>query len=306
MDFDCLRGCVLIFLITAGQVGASISQMFKYQDLKPWQVPDCVFLAYSTGSIEKGPLAINIGQPGRCEVEIEVIGPSPIEFGSLIISEAASETSKWRSLSSFIGRPSRKALWTKCDDSKFVVRMERKLMLKEDSFKAIKEIHSLRSVRQARAAGFTVNISIARHITWKGIKVVNDIDYPGWLTDRQNAAVSAVVESYRRGVSPHISDSVKGKVEDIPKNPRIGSWSGLTDGMGFVLGKDQSKVVVDGKGWIGLEGVIFPPMVGIGAGYEEHEGSLGEYVPEIQMWVPMAVMARFPSVFARMNPCTGY
>lgn len=315
-----LRGVIVRSIATIAEEdndGGAPMHILRKQSLKRHQIPDCVVITEGTGDIDLGPCGIYIGQRGRCQVEVEVIGQSchgsmptqginPLEYGTLIIAEAA-EQSKFgfEKKNKFLGNGTRTASWCKLDTpsdcavpAKFTIRFDRRLTKGEDAEMACNEIEGLKSVADARQAGCTVNIRIPLYTekSHKGVPADNPQDYLGWVTPPTNPVVLAAVEAYKRTVTPHVEEPAKPGPDDLRKNPRVQRWIFSTDGVGYPLPKDTT-LDIKGKGWIESGNHVHPPMFGIGAGYEHHCHKLGEYVHKDHLWCPIAVMSRFPSLF---------
>lgn len=232
---------------------------------------------------------------------------SVIEHGSFIIAEAESQAKKAFKKCNFMGTGSRKVLFTKTEishdpltPSRFSFRFERRTTQGETWIQCIKEIENLKSVKRARTDNMQIRITIPRYSyqSWRGVLADNDIDYPSWLTPPDNDAIKFAVEAYKRVITPHLDIPPKSKVEDIPKFPRISRWVCPSDGVGYLITEDQHRLKSYDKDWIKRGNFLFPPIFGIGAGYEQHSGKIGEYVPKEQLWVPISVAARFPSLYA--------
>lgn len=233
---------------------------------------------------------------------------SVVEHGSFIIAEAESQAKKTIKGCKFMGKGSRKVLSTKTEishdpltPSRFTFRFERLTTQGETWIQCINEIEKLKSVKRARSDNMQIRITIPRYSdqSWRGVLADNDIDFPSWLTPPDSDAVKLAVEAYKRVVSPHAEDAPRFPIEDVQKVPRISRWACPSDGVGYLVPEDQHRLKSYGKDWIRRGNFVFPPIFGIGAGYEQHAGKMGEYVPKDQLWVPVSVAARFPSLFAQ-------
>ena len=72
-----------------------------------------------------------------------------------------------------------------------------------------------------------------------------------------------------------------------------------TDGVGFpVPAGDESIAVPPAKRWVVSGAVRHPAMFGIGAGVEQNTHRIGEFVDTRELRHAIAVLARFPSLFA--------
>ena len=229
---------------------------------------------------------------------------NPLEYGSLIIAEAI-ESGRSLPEMKFMGRGAMRVEWTQCEPAKFSFGLVRKITKGEDSMHVLTEVHSLHSITRARNAGLNVTVTVPKYVekSWKGVspareKIDNDNDmaYPMWITDPENPAVMAALESYGRVVSPATPDE-----SGLSAVPKIHRYSEPTNGVGFISQSD--KMQFNGKkNWIGNGNEVHPPMFGIGAGYAERAGQPGEYVEKDHMWAPIAVIARFPGMFVKSSP----
>lgn len=337
ISMNSLKGCIVIAIASVSGLenpGVSISNRFSQQNIPRWQIPDCVVLLQSTGDIEAGPCGIYIGQQGHCQIEVDVSGydydiinnniqnqpktpkrstMSALEHATFIIAEAEAKGKQQFKNTTFMGPASRNVLFTHSEittdpmvPSHFTFRFDRTTTHGELWDQLINEICCLKSVQQARADNMKVKITVPRYSSpsWRGVKVDNQIDYPAWVTHPESPAIKVVVETYKRMVSPHIPefDPKKHSVHDtIPPNPRISRYLRATDGVGYLLTRDQYHLKNHNKLWMASGKSVFPPMFGIGAGYEQHAGKIGEYVIKDHLWVPIAVGARFPSLFVNQS-----
>ncbi|OHT17700.1 Clan MH, family M20, peptidase T-like metallopeptidase [Tritrichomonas foetus] len=319
-----LRGAKVISVATVAEEdndGGAPMHIMRKQHLEQHQVPDCVIMTEGTGDLELGPCGIYIGQRGRCQVEVEVIGKSchgsmpkmginPLEFGALIIAEATEQAKSGVFKDhKFLGKGTRTAskcwLDTPSDcavPAKFTFRLDRRMTHGEDARLAIREIEELNSVKRARACGCTVNIRIPKYTekSHKGVAADNDEDYLGWITHPTDPVVLAAVESYKRTVSPNVEEK-EVSPENIPKKPRVQRWIFSTDGVGYPILKENLRFSIEKKHWTSVGDYVHPPMFGIGAGFEHHCHKLGEYLHRDHLWAPIAVMARFPSLFVQQR-----
>ena len=317
LEMGCLKGVVVIAVATVCGMehgGCSITHAMS-KELDIWQIPDCVVLCQPTGDIVEGPFGICIGEPGRCDIDVEVSGKSDglnaFEYGSLIISEAANEAKKIPK-ASFMGPGTRHVVWTRNEpakdpamSSKFTFRFARKTTTGEDRVQMLKEVHMLKSIDRARKSGMTVNITVPRFVekTWKDVGAIStDMNYPMWVTNPNNPVITAAFEAYSRVVTPHVKGRPSvSKTEDIPLRPRLTRFLNSTEGVGFVIPKEDVEYDRSKKRWIKHDRNVYPPMFGFGAGYQQHSGKLGEYVPQDQLWVPISMLARFPQMLVKWS-----
>jgi len=323
-----LKGAKIVSIATVAEEdndGGAPMHIMRKQHLEKHQVPDCVVITEGTGDLDLGPCGIYIGQRGRCQVQVEVIGKSchgsmphmginPLEYGSLIIAEAAEQAKNGFKDNKFLGKGTRTASWCHLETpsdcavpAKFTFRFDRRYTKGEDAELAVQEIESLKSVKRAREAGCQVNVTIPKYTTpsHKGVPADNDQDYMSWVTKPTDPVVLAAVEAYKRTVTPYVDDVPNPGPDDLRKQPRVQRWIFSTDGVGYPLKKNEVPFSIDGKHWSENGNYVHPPMFGIGAGYEHHCHKLGEYLHRDHIWCPIAVMARFPSLFVEQRAKLG-
>ena len=321
-DMGSLKGVKVVSIATIAEEdndGGACMKIMRKPRMEPHEVPDCVVITEGTGDLDLGPCGIYIGQRGRCQVEVEVIGRSchgsmphmginPIEYGSLIIAEAAEQAKVAFADNKFLGKGTRTCskCWADTPSdcavpARFVFRFDRRLTKGEDARLACEEIESLKAVQRARDAGCEVNIRIPRYTekSHKGVPADNDQDYMGWVTSPTDPVVCAAVEAYKRTVTPNVKDVPNPGPDDLRKQPRVQRWIFSTDGVGYPLRNGSFGFSIEGKNWTECGDYVHPPMFGIGAGYEHHCHKLGEYLHRDHIWCPIAVIARFPSLFAQ-------
>ncbi|MDO8388906.1 MAG: M20/M25/M40 family metallo-hydrolase [Actinomycetota bacterium] len=281
-------------------------------------LPDVVILTEGTGDAVKGALGIYRGQRGRMQIEVTVTGRSchgsmpaqglnPLEHGGAILAEAAQRHARGEGMADhpFVGRGTRTASWAVLDSpsdcavpERFVFRFDRRLSIGETADGAVGQIESLDAVAAARAAGLTVEIGVPRYQqpTWTDCAVDNEQVYPGWVTPDEHPAIRAAVEAYHRVVTPHVHDGTAGALRS---EPRVDTWVFSTDGVGFPVPLDPAPFAVPAaKKWVVSGAVTHPAMFGIGAGIEQNTHRIGECVDERELQHAIAVLARFPSLFA--------
>lgn len=323
-ELGSLRGAKVVSVATvAGEDNEGcgphsiLRQALKTNDLQ--NIPDCVVLTEPTGDIQEGPCGIYIGQKGRVQLKLEIIGRTangacprsginPLEYGSLIIAEAAEQARSGLGHNKFLGKSTRVA--TSSDirtisnttiPHKYIIHFDRRLLPNETKELAIKEIQNLTSFKRAREAGNELSITIPQYYakTHCGYDYFNDMYYRGWITYPRDPVVSAAVESYKRVITPNVEHHPQPSPEFIPKKPRVGSWNISTDGVGYQFRKDSLNQQLESKNWTSDGPYTYPPMFGIGAGLEQHSNCIGEYVNKDQLWAPIAVISRFPSLFVQ-------
>ena len=87
----------------------------------------------------------------------------------------------------------------------------------------------------------------------------------------------------------------------LRREPRVDRWISPTDGVGFPIPVgDTSIAVPQSKRWVVSADVKHPAMFGIGAGIEQNTHRVGECVDLRELQHAIAVIARFPSVFAAL------
>lgn len=287
----------------------------------PELVPDVVILTEGTGDANKGALGIYRGQRGRMQIELTVTGRSchgsmpwmglnPLEHGGAIVAEAAAAYARREGFldHAFLGHGTRTASWSRLDTpsdcavpERFVVRFDRRLTIGETPAGAVADIERLASVRAAREAGLEVEIAVPDYTeaSWVGYRANNPQIYPGWVTPEDHPAIAAAVETYRRVVSPTVPDDGGRPGGWLRKEPRVDRWIFSTDGVGFPVPLDDGRIDVPaGKRWV-VSGVVkHPAMFGFGAGHEQNTHKIGECVDLRELERAIALLARFPSVFA--------
>jgi len=270
----------------------------------------------------KGALGIYRGQRGRMQIEVTVTGRSchgsmpsqglnPLEHGGAILAEAAARHERGEGMLDHpvVGRGTRTASWAVLDTpsdcavpQRFTFRFDRRLTVGETPEQALAEIDGLDAVAAARAAGLEVDVAVPRYHqqTWLGFPVDNPQVYPGWITPDDHPALTAAVDAYRRVVTPFVQEPSGGaSAGALRGEPRVDTWVFSTDGVGFPIALDDASIAVGpGKRWVVSGAVRHPAMFGIGAGIEQNTHRIGEYVDARELQHAIAVLARFPSLFA--------
>lgn len=323
-----LRGCIVRAMATVAEEdndGGGPRYLVRevLPTAAPDQIPDVVILTEGTGDAVKGALGIYRGQRGRMQIEVVVTGRSchgsmpelglnPLEYGSAIIAEAAARHGRGEGMGHHpvVGRGTRTASWARLDTpsdcavpDRFTFRFDRRLSVGETAEQAVAQIDSLDAVAAARTAGLTVEVGVPRYTqpTWTGHAVDNEQVYPGWITPDDHPAVLAAVDAYRRVVTPHVVEPAGGAHGGALRvEPRVDTWVFSTDGVGFSVPCDEASAlaVPEHKRWVTSGSVKHPPMLGIGAGIEQNTHRIGECVDERELQHAIAVLARFPSLFA--------
>jgi putative selenium metabolism hydrolase len=287
----------------------------------PHLVPDVVILTEGTGDNEKGALGIYRGQRGRMQIEVTVngrschgsmphLGLNPLEFGAAILADAAHQaTAVGFGGDDFLGRGTRTASWSALETpsdcavpERFTFRFDRRLTAGETPEQAVAEIEGLGAVREARDAGLRVDVTVPvyEQPTRTGYVPGNRQIYPSWVTPGDHPAIRAAVDAYRGVVSPHVVEPAGGATAGARRRePRVDRWVFSTDGVGFPVPVDDDTIdVPPSKLWITDGPMKHPAMFGIGAGVEQNTHRIGECVDERELEHAIAVLARFPSVFA--------
>jgi acetylornithine deacetylase/succinyl-diaminopimelate desuccinylase-like protein len=288
----------------------------------PELVPDVVVLTEGTGDSTKGALGIYRGQRGRMQIEVVVTGRSchgsmpweglnPFVHGGAIVAEAARRYDAREGFldHAFLGHGTRTASWARLDTpsdcavpERLTLRFDRRLTVGETPERALRDVEALDAVRAARAAGLAVEVSVPRYCerTWRGYLADNPQVYRGWLTPEQHPAIRAAVAAYRAVVSPQISEPPGGATGGaLRREARVDRWIFSTDGVGFPVPADDTSIAVpDSKRWVVSGDVKHPAMFGIGAGLEQNTHRVGECVDLRELQHAIAVLARFPSLFA--------
>lgn len=288
----------------------------------PELIPDVVVLTEGTGDADEGALGIYRGQRGRMQIELVVTGRSchgsmpwmglnPLEFGATIIAEAAAAYERRDGFldDAFLGHGTRTASWAELKTpsdcavpERLIVRFDRRLTQGESPAQALADIERLDSVGAARAAGLEVSVAAPRYRepTWSGYRADNPQIYPSWVTPPDHPAIAAAVAAYRRVVSPAVAEDGGRPGGILRKEPRVSRWIFSTDGVGFPVPVDDPTISVPAsKRWVDTGGVTkHPAMFGFGPGQEQNTHKIGECVDLRELQHAVALIARFPSVFA--------
>ena len=281
-------------------------------------IPDVVILTEGTGDSEKGALGIYRGQRGRMQIEVVVTGRSchgsmpweglnPLEFGAAILVEATRQHEAGEGFldHGFLGKGTRTASWATLESpsdcavpDSFTFRFDRRLTVNETPEGALEAVAGLPAVARAREAGLQVDVRVPTYDedTWRGYTPGNPQIYMGWETPAEHQAVRAAAETYRRVVSPHVPEGNQGGL--LRQEPRVDRWIFSTDGVGFPVPKGSSVQVTPAKDWVDAGAFEHPAMFGCGPGIEQNTHNIGEAVDTRELQHAIAILARFPSVFA--------
>jgi putative selenium metabolism hydrolase len=286
----------------------------------PERVPDVVIFSEGTGCAHKGACGIYRGQRGRMQIEVEVIGRSchgsmpweglnPLEHGARIIAEAADQYDRRETFAdhAFLGHGTRTASWATLDTpsdcavpERFTFRFDRRLTVGESPEQAVKDVEQLPSVASARDAGLQVAVRVPTYDlpSWKGTVIGNPQIYAGWETPEDHEAIQTAVDAYRRVVTPQVPTD--GRAGALRQQPRVERWIFSTDGVGFPLPLDDTSITVPArKRWVTSGAFKHPAMFGFGSGIEQNTHKIGECVDAREMACAIALLARFPSLYAQ-------
>jgi acetylornithine deacetylase/succinyl-diaminopimelate desuccinylase-like protein len=319
-----LRGVIVRSVVTVAEEdndGGGPMHIMRRQlpGAPPERIPDVVVLTEPTGDAVEGALGIYRGQRGRMQIELRVTGRSchgsmpweglnPLEYGGAMVAEAARRYERREGFLDhpFLGHGTRTAsfavLETPSDcavPERFTVRFDRRLTVGETPEEALGHIDTMESVRAARAAGLTVEVTVPSYDqpTWRGAVPGNAQIYPGWLTPEEHPAIQAAFAGYRAVIAPHAAAGQLGT--PIPRTPRSGRWIFSTDGVGYPLPvADRTLTVPERKAWVTSGAVRHPAMFGLGAGLEQNAHRVGEFVDLRELAPAIAFLARYPSAFA--------
>ncbi|KAG9397131.1 Clan MH family M20 peptidase T-like metallopeptidase [Carpediemonas membranifera] len=289
--------------------------------------PDAYIFTEGTGDYTRSACGIYRGQRGRMQIEVSVIGRSchgsmpdrglnPLEWGAKILVACTEQVENGVGIKDhdFLGRGTRTASWATLDSpsdcavpEQFVFRFDRRITYGEDPAQCVSIIEELPVIAEARKAGLTVKVSIPRYnnASWTGYYPNNDAVYLCWETPEEHPTIQAAVKTYEKVTSKTITD------EDITANPLlkrepyVGRWIFSTDGVGCYRKADECSdadtAIMKAKGWqLDAAGFWHPPMLGLGAGHEQHTHRIGEYVCTRELKAAISWMARYPSQLAEL------
>jgi putative selenium metabolism hydrolase len=287
----------------------------------PGLIPDVVIFTEGTGDSEKGALGIYRGQRGRMQIEVVVTGRSchgsmphlglnPLEWGARILVEATEQAATTGFADhDFLGAGTRTASWSVIDTpsdcavpDRFTFRFDRRLTVGETPEIALAEVLELPAISGARDAGLTVEVSVPvyEQPTITGYIPGNPQIYPGWETPEDHPAIVAAVDTYRDVVSPLVREPDGGATRGARRvEPRVDRWVFSTDGVGFPVPSDADDIDVPAsKRWVDNGAMKHPAMFGVGAGVEQNTHRIGENIDVRELEHAIAMLARFPSVYA--------
>jgi putative selenium metabolism hydrolase len=289
-------------------------------------IPDVVILTEGTGDSRPdsyGALGIYRGQRGRMQIEVKITGKSchgsmpweglnPLEAAGAILKEAAENYEKRIGFldNEFLGHGTRTASWSKLETpsdcavpDRFTFRFDRRLTLGETPEQSLADIESLESVKAAREKGLTVEIGVPTYelASWTGYKLHNPQFYRGWVTPEDHDAIKAAAATYEGVISPSVTPELEEK-SGLRKAPRVQRWIFSTDGVGFVVPKDEKSFEVGAaKKWVKTDHYKHPAMFGIGPGFEQNTHKIGECVDTRELQHAIAFLAAFPSTFVKIS-----
>jgi acetylornithine deacetylase/succinyl-diaminopimelate desuccinylase-like protein len=286
----------------------------------PEMIPDVVILSEGTGDSAKGGVGIYRGQRGRMQIEVDVVGRSchgsmpweglnPLEYAAQILVEARQAYDKRDGFldNEFLGHGTRTASWATLSSpsdcavpDRFVFRFDRRLTEGEMPKAAVAAIENLPGVAKARADGLTVTVGVPEYTekTWKGYSPNNPMIYMGWVTPEEHPVLEAARGAYADCVTPLVPENSPQTGGSLRKDCRVDRWIFSTDGVGFVMPKEESErgyAVPASKNWVEVGDVVHPPMFGCGPGIEQNTHKIGEAMDSRELMCAIAFMARFPS-----------
>lgn len=267
-----LRGTI-VFASVAKDRHALVHE-FRTQILPP----DCVILSEATGSVRVGPCGIAIGQLGTTIMNVRVPGGFSIEKGARLIAEASEASLNTAKEDPTIGKSKRSAIDGVVSSAEFSVKFLRTLTADETPMTAMRELERLPSVVDAVNCGGILSQDESSNC-------------PAWKTPREDLAILAVTESYRKTVSPYVAES---DVVDPRKHPWFCTRARVDKSSGYPIKSEEARQYRR-KTWIANNDLVMPPMFAIGSGFAENLGLPGEYCYNNSLWAPIAVIARFPS-----------
>lgn len=284
----------------------------------PERIPDVVILTDSTGDARHGALGLYRGQRGRMQIEVVVHGRSchgsmpweglnPLEWGGAMLEEAARRARAGEGLGrhEFLGPGTRTASWAQLETpsdcavpERFVFRFDRRLTVGETPDRALADIDGLDAVREARAAGLQVSVSVPRYEqpTWRGAVPGNPQIYMGWETPAEHPAIESAVAAWRAAVTPFVAP---GREEGgaLRREPRVDRWIFSTDGVGWPTPATGTSIAAGpGKRWVSASGYRHPAMFGIGTGIEQNTHKIGEVLDTRELPHAAAFLARYPGL----------
>ena len=306
--------------------GGPMHVMNKVLPQHPELIPDVVLHTEGTGDTQKGACGIYIGQRGRMQIQVEIIGRSshgsmpweglnPLEYGSRIIAEAQERFNQGVGFLTdpFLGGGTRTA--SHCEVStpstcavpaSFRFRFDRRMTVGETPAMCLEDINQFRSVQDARADGLTVQIKVPHYKkkTWVGYTPDNAEVYMGWMTPPTHPSVHSAYESWKRVVThTHLGGEGESKIFDptqIQAEPRLDRWIFSTDGVGYPVKKSLNLFQVPAKKmWVEAGEYHHPAQIGMGIGFEQNTHKIGEFVDERHFPAAIAFMARFPSLYVK-------
>ena len=286
-----------------------------------------MILSEGTGDANKGALGIYRGQRGRMQIEVTVTGRSchgsmpweglnPLEFGSAIISEAARRYDAREGFKDdpFLGHGTRTASLANLDTpsdcavpDRFIFRFDRRLTVGENPEEAVADIDGFKSVKNAREAGLSVEVSVPiyEELTWNNYRPGNKQIYMGWATPEDHAAIQTAADVYRMVVTPNVeTENETGRSGasaggTLRKEPRIDRWIFSTDGVGFPIPEENTEIEIsERKAWVHAGDFKHPPMFGFGPGIEQNTHKIGECTDLRELRLAIAFLSRYPSAYA--------
>lgn len=277
--------------------------------------PDVIIISEATGRLGKGPCGFAIAQSGQAMVEVSANHGFRIEDGCRIIAEAAVSNMNIHkipknSYRSIINPSSQVVQEAVIEPSHFSARFVRTLNTGETGDDALEDIERLPTVKKVVGYGGCVTLSEYE-------------SFPAWKIPRDNPIIHIITETYYRAVSPYLDD-VKDSPLCLRKDPFFISRGRGDNTIGYPinLGNQTQKQKIDDesneqsckKGWFEIQpqksginkkskntNLFMPPTFAVGSGLIENSGMPGEFVSNNLLWAPIAIIARFPTLFAEKS-----
>ncbi len=285
-------------------------------------IPDVVILTDSSGDSKKGALGIHRGQRGRMQIEVKVTGRSahgsmpdeglnPLEYGAEIVSEAARRHDAGEGFidHDFLGPSTRTASWSHLETpsdcavpDRFTFRFDWRLTIGEMPAQAVADIEGLDSVKAARDAGLTVDVTVPTYVqpTWRGYVPGNPQIYMTWVTPPDHVAITTAVAAYRAVVSPNVTEPCE-QGGSLRREPRVDRWVFSTDGVGWpVPVKDNGIQVPASKQWVVSGEFTHPAMFGFGTGIEQNAHRIGEALDARELQHAIAFIVRYAGLLGAL------
>lgn len=282
--------------------------------------PDVIIISEATGLIGKGPCGFAIAQNGQAMVEVSANHGFRIEDGCRIIAEAAASNlnnTKIRktNFQSILNPSSQVVQDVVLEPSHFSARFVRTLNIGETGDDALEDIERLPSVQKLIGYGGSVTLSEYE-------------SFPAWKIPRDNPTISVISETYRRAVAPYVDEINEDNPLYLRRYPNFIPRGRGDNSTGYPIKLENEKENQNqnqefdfdsnkykcSKNWIEIHvkknglsktskniSLFMPPTFAVGSGLIENSGMPGEFVSNDLNWAPIAIIARFPSLFADQN-----